>query len=53
MGGSIAPIGAFIAANDPINFTLYNLLVYPMLGGFIAVIPQLGKTFGEIANGKI
>lgn len=51
-GASIAPVGAFISATDPINFTLYNLVVYPMLGGFIAVFPQLGKMFGEISNEK-
>jgi len=49
-GASIAPLGAFISATDPINFTLYNLLLYPTLGGFIAIFPQLGKMFGEISN---
>jgi len=49
---SIVPIGAFIATSDLTNFTLHNLLIYPGLGGLIAVLPQLGKMFGEIANEK-
>jgi len=51
-GASIAPVGAFISATDPVNFTLYNLVVYPALGGFILIFPQLGKIFGEIANDR-
>ena len=50
MGGSILPIGAFIASTNPLEFTVYNLLVWPSLGGLTAVIPQLGKMFAEVAN---
>jgi hypothetical protein len=49
-GSSLAPVGAFIASTDPANFTLYNLVVFPMIGGYIAVIPQLGKMFSELSK---
>jgi len=49
-GGSITPLAGFIAATDPIHFTLYNLIVWPALAGVIAIFPQLGKMFGEISN---
>lgn len=52
MGGSIVPIGAFISATNPLEFTLYNLIVWPSLGGLMAVIPKLGKTFAELSNEK-
>jgi len=51
-GGTIAPLGGFIAFTDPVNFTLYNLLFWPAVAGFIAIFPQLGKIFGEISNAK-
>lgn len=51
-GASVVPVGAFVISSDPVNFTFYNLLVYPALGGFILIFPQLGKIFGEIANDK-
>lgn len=51
-GGTIAPLGGFIAFNDPVNFTLSNLLFWPAVAGFIAIFPQLGKIFGEISNAK-
>ena len=51
-GGSITPLAGFIAATDPVQFTLYNLLVWPALAGVIAIFPQLGKMFGEISNAK-
>lgn len=50
-GGSIAPLAGFIAATNPLEFTLYNLIIWPSLGGLIAVFPQLGKMFGELSNG--
>jgi len=50
-GGAITPpLAGFIAATDPVNFTLYNLIVWPSLAGMIAIFPQLGKMFGEISN---
>lgn len=49
-GGSIAPLSGFIAATNPLEFTLYNLVVWPTLGGFIAVLPKLGKTFAELSQ---
>ncbi|MHA2401558.1 MAG: hypothetical protein ACXADH_01085 [Candidatus Kariarchaeaceae archaeon] len=49
-GGSIAPLGAFISATDPEMFTLNNLLIYPMIGGVIAIFPQLGKMFSEMGT---
>ena len=49
-GASIAPLTGFIAAVDPLQFTFYNLLVWPTLGGFIAVLPKLGKTFAELST---
>ncbi len=51
-GGSITPLAGFIAATNPAEFTLYNLLIWPSLAGLIAVFPQLGKIFGEISNAK-
>ena len=51
-GASITPLAGFIAATDPVQFTLFNLLLWPSLGGFIAIFPQLGKIFGEISNEK-
>ena len=49
-GGAITPLAGFIAATDPANFTLYNLIVWPALAGVIAIFPQMGKMFGEISN---
>ena len=49
-GATIAPLSGFIAATDPIQFTLNNLIMWPALGGFIAVFPRLGKVFSEYAN---
>lgn len=49
-GGSITPLAGFIAATDPVQFTLYNLMIWPSLAGVIAVFPQLGKIFGELSN---
>jgi hypothetical protein len=49
-GGAITPLAGFIAATDPVNFTLQNLIVWPTLAGVIAIFPQLGKMFGEISN---
>lgn len=51
-GATIAPIAGFIATTDPLNFTLFNLIVWPSLAGLIAVFPQLGKMFGEISNAR-
>lgn len=51
-GASIAPLAGFIASTDPVNFTLFNLIVWPTLAGVIAIFPQLGKMFGEISNAK-
>lgn len=49
-GATIAPLSGFIAATDPIQFTFHNLLLWPSLGGLIAVFPRLGKVFAEYAN---
>ena len=51
-GGSIAPLTGFIAATDPVQFTLYNLMIWPTLGGFISVIPKIAKTFAELSNNE-
>ena len=51
-GGAITPIAGFIAATDPVHFTLYNQIIWPSLAGIIAIFPQLGKIFGEISNGS-
>ena len=49
-GASIAPLTGFIAATDPVQFTLLNLFLWPTMGGFIAVLPKLGKTFAELSS---
>lgn len=51
-GASIAPLTGFIASTDPLQFTLYNLFLWPSMGGFIAVIPKLGKTFAEMSGNE-
>lgn len=49
-GGAITPLAGFIAATDPVQFTLQNLIIWPAIAGVIAIFPQLGKMFGEISN---
>lgn len=48
--GGLPAVGGYIAINDPINLTLFNLFFYPLLAGYISIIPQLGKMFAEISN---
>ena len=50
--GGLPAVGGFIAFNDPTNLTLFNLAVFPLIAGYIATIPQLGKIFGELSNAR-
>ena len=47
---TIAPLGAFISFETPTDLTMFNLFVYPIIGGYIAIFPKLVKTFAEASG---
>ena len=46
-GGLTVAYGTMMTMAD---FSLYNLFLYPTLGGLIVVLPQVGKVFNELGN---
>ena len=49
-GASVAPLIGFSSTIDELNFSLTSILTFPLLGGFVAIFPQLGKVFAEVSS---
>lgn len=49
-GAGFSAVMGVTASIDPTQITLFNMLIYPSISGFVTIFPQLAKTFGEASK---
>jgi len=52
-GAGFAAVLGYGSGVDPVDLTIMNLAVYPILSGLVTIFPKLGKTFAELSNMEI